>query len=166
MNNILTTDFENTRRVFEEFGEKVKEQYQQNLEANRHTATGNLHDNIEVVIIDEPDRLEIALNLEDYWKWIENGRNKGGFPPVDAIKKWIEVKQIVPRPGKNGKVPTIDQLSFLIGRKIRDFGYPPVGHPFDNAVQSVFQDFEDALNEALMTDLGISVDKAMEYLEV
>lgn len=165
VNNIVDTDWANTIRVMEEFGQKVKEQYQKNLEMNRHVASGKLKDNIEVVIIDEPDRLEVALNLEEYWKWVENGRASGKMPPVSAIEKWITVKKIVPQMRDGKKAPTIQQLSWAIAKSIKNNGTRAIGHPFQNAVDSVMQDFEEALNEAIAMDLEVTVEKAMEYLE-
>lgn len=165
MSNILTTDWANTIRVMEEYGERVKEQYRANLEMNRHNATGNLSNNIEVVIINEPDRLEVALNLEHYWKWVENGRAAGKMPPVKAIEDWIVAKKIVPQVNDVGKVPTIQQLSWAIAKTIEKKGYQPVGHPFQNAVDSLIQEFEAALNNAIMMDLDVDINKAISYLE-
>ena len=80
-------------------------------------ATGRLANSIKDIVKFDGKYLTVSIQLEDYWKWVENGRKAGKFPPVDAIKKWITIKPVIPR-GKNGKVPTENQLSYLIGRKI------------------------------------------------
>ena len=67
---------------------------------------------------------EVYFNLQDYWKYVENGRKAGKFPPVNAIKDWIQIKPVVPR-AINGRVPTTDQLAYLISRKIATKGIEP-----------------------------------------
>jgi hypothetical protein len=44
--------------------------------------------------------------LPEYWKYVEDGRKSGKYPPLETIKKWIEVKPVLPRPLANGKLPT------------------------------------------------------------
>lgn len=61
---------------------------------------------------------ELHFNLPDYQQYAENGRRPGKFPPPDAILKWIQVKRLVPRPGRDGKLPSTNQLVYLISRKI------------------------------------------------
>ena len=61
---------------------------------------------------------ELHFNLPDYWQYAENGRRPGKFPPPDAILKWIQVKRLLPRPGREGKLPSTNQLVYLISRKI------------------------------------------------
>lgn len=64
---------------------------------------------------------ELYFNLPDYFIWSENGRRPGKFPPPDAILKWIEAKRLVPS-SRGGKVPTTQQLVYLISKKIADKG--------------------------------------------
>lgn len=66
----------------------------------------------------------IVFNLPEYWKYVEDGRKSGKYPPLEAIKQWINIKPILPRPLANGKLPTTNQLAFLIGRKIATKGIP------------------------------------------
>ena len=65
---------------------------------------------------------ELHFNLPDYQQYAENGRRPGRFPPPDAILKWIQVKRLVPRPGRDGKLPSTNQLVYLISRKIATKG--------------------------------------------
>jgi hypothetical protein len=102
------------------------------------------------------------LHLAEYWKFVEGGRKPGTFPPVDAIRKWIEVKPIVPRPDKNGRLPTIEQLSFLIGRKIATQGIPATP-ALKLSLDSVYQQMVTAVGEALAQDLGDRVTQVFVY---
>lgn len=49
----------------------------------------------------------------------------GRFPNIDAIKKWIQVKPVIPTVQSNGKIPTLNQLTYLISRKIARDGIEP-----------------------------------------
>lgn len=75
------------------------------------------------------DAFEVVLNLKEYWKYIEYGTkgwytgNPGRkFPPANKILEWIRVKPVIPRPDSRGRIPTPQQLAYLIGRKIQQFG--------------------------------------------
>lgn len=91
---------------------------------NGSNASGTLSKSIKGKVKQNGKWLEVSISLEDYWKYIEYG-TKPHFPPVDKIKEWIRVKPILPRPLSNGKLPTNDQLAFLIGRKISKVGTKP-----------------------------------------
>ena len=66
---------------------------------------------------------ELIFNLQDYWKYLENG-TKPHFPPTDKIEQWIRIKHIVPQ-SMNGIVPTTKQLAYLIARSISVKGTKP-----------------------------------------
>lgn len=91
---------------------------------NCSNASGKLSQSIKGKVKQNGKWLEVSISLEDYWKYIEYG-TKPHFPPVDKIKEWIRVKPILPRPLSNGKLPTENQLAFLIGRKISKVGTKP-----------------------------------------
>lgn len=86
-------------------------------------ATGNLSQFTYEVKVNEYS-YTIVFNLADYWQYVEDGRKIGKYPPIEAIKKWISVKPILPKPF-NGKLPTNNQLAFLISRKIAKKGIKP-----------------------------------------
>ena len=65
---------------------------------------------------------ELYFTLPDYYIFAENGRKPGKFPPPNAILKWVQFKRLVPRPGRDGKVPSTNQLVYLISRKIATKG--------------------------------------------
>ena len=91
---------------------------------NGSNASGKLSNSIKGIVKMNGKYLTVSLSMEDYWKYIEYG-TRPHFPPVDKIKEWIRVKPILPRPLSNGKLPTNDQLAFLIGRKISKVGTKP-----------------------------------------
>lgn len=79
-------------------------------------ASGKFADSLEVRV----EGLTAQLWGEDYAQQLETGRKSGRFPPIDAIKKWIEEKGIASR--IQGEI-SVSSLAFLIARKISREGW-------------------------------------------
>lgn len=139
--------------ILKEFADAIINEYKKQLTDDDRVATGNLLRSISPTIkADESFNFEIWLNLEDYYYYIENGRNGGKFPPIDKIKEWIEAKPVLPRPDKNGKLPTTNQLAFLISRKIAKEGYK--GKPsLMTALDRIDKEYLPKLQQAFEEDL-------------
>lgn len=105
------------------------------ISSNGSNASGTLSKSITGIVKMNDKYLTVSISLEDYWKYIEYGTNPH-FPPVDKIREWIRVKPVLPRPLASGKLPTENQLAFLISRKISKFGTKP--KPFLNNTKEEF----------------------------
>jgi len=81
-------------------------------------ASGDFANSLEVVIKDNGMTAQIWGN--SYAQQLETGRQSGRFPPISAIEKWIDDKNISAR--LNGEI-TKKQLAFLIARKIAREGW-------------------------------------------
>ena len=139
--------------VLNEFADAFIENARNNLDANQSNASYNLYNSFEKVIEVGEDYFKVSISLADYWQYLEKGRGPGKFPPVDKIKEWIEVKPINPTPLSNGKTPSVEQLSFLISRKIANEGTE--GKPFfEPAKEQTIREFEDKINEAVEEDVS------------
>lgn len=92
--------------------------YKQQLQNNK--TTGSLANTASYMTKFDGRYLTISLNLQDYWKYVEDG-TKPHFPPIEDILQWIKVKPVLPRK-RNGKLPTQKQLAYLISRKISKVG--------------------------------------------
>lgn len=124
-------------------------------------ASGELSKSIKGIVKYDGKYLSVSISLQDYWKYIEYG-TKPHFPPVDAIRKWIKVKPVLPRPLKNGKLPTENQLAYLIGRKISKVGtkakpflqptikdFDLVGKVYNEVLELVTKQITEEINEEL-----------------
>lgn len=147
-----------TYRVLEEYAIRLRNLYQDKLIKGDKIATGDLMNNVEYIIEKDSRSVSVSLQLEDYWKFVEEGRSPGRFPPVDKILDWIRVKPIVPDEN-NGRLPTENQLAFLIGRKIAEEGIEGT-HYLQESQEEVLAEFEDKLSEAV----GKDVDRYMDIL--
>ena len=156
MSDIL--EFNNLKRVLEDYGRNLVENYQRALADYGVNASGELSKSLKYIIDDKTKgQFEVNLELLEYWKYIERGRKAGKMPPISAIEKWIEVKPVLPRPMANGKLPTTKQLAYLIARKIGDEGILP--RPIlQERVNSANNVFFNLIEEAIAEDLGIAIE--------
>lgn len=146
----------NTKRVLEEYAIKLRNRYQDNLIRDNKIATGNLLNSIDYKVQYDDRAIWVELHLEDYYKWVENGRGPGKFPPPDKILEWIRIKPIIPD-DRGGKLPTEQQLAYLIGKKIAEQGIEP-GNQLHNAMDDIFPQFEERIDEAIALDINEAID--------
>ena len=104
----------------------------------------------------------LYFNLPDYWEYAENGRKPGKFPPPDAILKWIEAKRLVPT-SRNGKVPTTQQLVYLISRKIALKGTEGK-HLLQQTIDDTYNTLVDQLVNAITNLLEKELEKEIENI--
>lgn len=142
----------NLERVLNEFADTFIQNARDNLQANNSNASYDLYNSFEKIIEIGEDSYSVKISLEDYWYYVNNGRGPGKFPPTDKIRDWIEVKPVEIQP-LNGKTPTVDQLTFLISRKIAKEGTE--GNKFfDEAKERTIRDFEMRINLAIEEDVS------------
>ena len=99
----------------------VASDYQDELKKFNKIATGELYD-VKAEVNVNGGTYTISLILQDYWKFVEEGRKKGTLPNIGKIQEWIKIKHILPRPLTNGIVPTEKQLTFMIANGIKKNG--------------------------------------------
>ena len=148
-------------KVLNDFGEYFIELARQNLTNNNSNASNNLYNSFEKIIEVGEDYFSVKISLEDYWKYLESGRRPGKYPPPQAIRNWIELKPVQPTPGLNGKTPTVEQLTFLISRKIATEGTQ--AQPFfEPAKEEAIRYFEEKIDQAIDEDVS---DYILEIVE-
>lgn len=153
-------EFDNLFNTLREYATKAVALYKQRLIDDDKKASGQLLNSISSEIKVGGDSFSVYLNLAEYWKYVEDGRRPGKFPPPKAILKWITVKPVIPRP-IHGKLPTKKQLAFLIGRKIDTEGIE-AGHQLKETVDSLNAEYIPRLEAALQEDFNAYVLKTFE----
>jgi len=154
--------FENTYRVLDEYGNRLVELYKKELTDGKINASYDLYNSVRSLFDDNGKYFEIKLELEDYWKYIENGRKAGKFHPINAIEKWIDIKPVIPYPLKNGKLPTPPQLAYLIARKIGLEGIEPkpiLQKSVDEIMEDIYKDIENALHKDFEKEIGFALER-------
>lgn len=150
-------EFTNVIQFLNDFGKELADKYQRNLVNDDAVESGKLLNSIKYIFKKNNTSFEISMEMAEYWKYVENGRKRGKFPPISAIREWIKVKSVIPRP-YNGKLPTENQLAFLISRSISKNGIRP--RPiFHDTLDDAMQYLEDGLEDAFTKDVEAEMDK-------
>lgn len=108
--------------TLDEYAREAKELYKRKLTEKDINASYTLLNSVETTVKRNDDVFTVSISLEDYWYYVENGRKPGRFPPIDKILEWIKVKPVIPYTDSRGRLPTEEQLAFLIARKIANEG--------------------------------------------
>ena len=156
-------DLPHVQAVMEEMAIAIRNEYQDNLIRNDRIASGDLLNNIEYEITRGDFTYTIYVKMKDYWYYVENGRKAGKWPPIDNILNWITVKPVLPRPNAKGKLPTPQQLAFLIARKIGEEGTEGT-QDLRKATDTIWDTFEDRLYEAIDEDVDAAFIQIFHYL--
>lgn len=151
METSTLSEFPKVYEVLERYAKEFIEQYKINLVQSGRPASGRLADSLSYKVDMGANVYAVDISLLDYWKYIESG-TRPHWPPVSAIREWIRVKPVIPRPMANGKLPTESQLAFLIGRKISRVGTEGI-NDFERANQEIFSRMEMSIAEAVTEDL-------------
>lgn len=158
--------YDHLKEVLERYAIALRNEYQDNLIRSDRVASGKLLNTVEYEVKDKKGTYTVSLKLQDYWKWVEGGR-----PPIQggdngdlrrAILDWIKVKPVLPRPDKNGKLPTPQQLAYFISRKIHRFGYEGT-QDLRKAQDSVWDRFVYEIYEAIDKDWDSALIKIFKY---
>ncbi len=121
-----------------------------------------LKDKIKFVMNVNGNFYEIEFNAPAYWEYANYGRDKGGRPPIKAIAEWIKRRNITPYALKNGKLPTTNQLAFMIANKIARDGtkfHGPTGiHFLEKSIDEQKSYWDDKISEAISNDIIAELD--------
>lgn len=154
-------NFPRLKAVMEQYITALRNKYQDNLIAMDHIASGELLNSVETKVSFKGQDYWVALSLAETWKWVE-WDTKPHFPPMDAILKWIKVKPILPHPDENGKLPTPQQLAYLIGRKISEEGTKG-SNSMKDAQEWALEEYDSLIMDAIDEDLG---NAAIDILKI
>lgn len=150
-------EFKNVIQFLNDFGKELADKNKRNLVNDDAVASGKLLNSIRYIFNKNNTSFEISMEMAEYWKYVENGRKSGKFPPISAIREWVNVKRVIPRP-YNGKLPTENQLAFLIARSISKKGIKPKPI-FNDTLDDAMNDFENGLEDAFTKDVENEMDK-------
>lgn len=177
-----------TNRVLENFGNDFVELVLQVIQDKDGIATGEMYNTLGWHIEETDEGLTLFLTHTDYFHYWNDGTDPH-WPPKEPIEKWVFDKGIVPRPMKvmrtwkwttkdgqehrNGKeveiLPTVQQIAFLVRRKISEEGTEPRG-AFEYAYENLIGIYEPMIVEAFMEDtlenegIVMSLNNALQNL--
>ena len=155
-------EWKNLKEALETYGQVLEDTYREEIARTGAFASGRLFDSIHHIVTVEDHTIDLSLSLEDYWKWVDEGRGPGKFPPLQKIEEWIRIKPVAPYPDARGRIPSNQQLAFLIGRKIAEEGTEGK-HLLDISIEST-QDWIALIEEAIDLDIEEELDEILKLL--
>ena len=146
--------FNNLQQVLDDFTKDVAETYKSLLLRDGKNATGELISSIKPMTPELVNgTFECSLSLAPHWKYVENGRRPGKFPPIDNILDWVKAKPQLARPNRlDRKELAPKQLAFLVARKIATSGIQP-GNQLEEAMDIVYARWKDRIDAAITADI-------------
>ena len=142
---------------------QIADIYRKKMDAADYNKQGDLY-NFKWTTEWKDNLFEVYFDLPQYFHFAEYGRRPGKFPPPVAILKWIQFKRLVPRPGRDGKVPSTNQLVYLISRKIATKGTEGK-HLFEKTLDDTNLDkLADNLVELISAQFEKEIEKYIETL--
>ena len=146
--------FNNLQQVLDDFTKDVAETYRGLLLRDGKNATGELISSIKPMTPELVNgAFECSLSLAPHWKYVENGRRPGKFPPIDNILDWVKAKPQLARPNRlDRKEIAPKQLAFLVARKIATKGIQP-GNQLEEAIDIVYTRWKDRIDAAITADI-------------
>lgn len=138
------------------YASSVLDAYRRNLaESGRPTRRDYLRGTAEYYVRVDEQTIHVGLDLAAYWRAVEKGTDPHAVP-LDALREWIRMKPVVPMPDRNGRVPSIRSLAYLIGRKIAREGTQGT-HDLERATAEVGDGFRERLRAAVEADVKRNV---------
>lgn len=150
--------FNNLQQILDDFTKDVAETYRSLLLRDGKNATGSLISSIKPMTPELVDgTFECSLSLAPHWKYVENGRRPGKFPPIENILEWVKAKPELARPNRlDRKELAPKQLAFLVARKIATKGIQP-GNQLEEAIDIVYARWKDRIDAAITADIEASL---------
>lgn len=136
--NTLMKEYNNLKRVIE--------QYQSDLIKEYNSQLGNTNHTLVVDFVVEGDKLKLIIVGPDEVEFIDKGRRSGKFPPTNVLQEWVQKK------GLATELPRVKQLAFLIGRSIAEKGTSG-NHLLDKIFGELLSKYASQLQSALEKDV-------------
>lgn len=155
--------FANVEEVLGRLAEDLRENYKSALLQSDRVASRKLYQSVRTQVVFGLNSWDVQMSLEDYWKYVEND-TLPHWPPRDKILQWILIKPVIPRSGARGKIPTPQQLSYLISRKIARFGTEG-SHDLERTVEGMLPRYMEELSQALQKDATAYVHNLMPWIQ-
>lgn len=159
--------WDNLEQVLDEYKNAFQAGLQEHLQKDGSNASYSLLNSIEMKVEVDEKVYSVHCSLLDYYKYLDEGtpphKKKGDGTFVKMIKKWILVKPVKPYETANKKLPTVDQLTFLISRKIRLNGTKGTKF-FTNTKEQINEVYKDKIKSAIKKDIRINLKEYLNQL--
>lgn len=114
--------------------------------------TGNLYNSIKVSF--DPDASIMRIQMLEYWKNVNDGRQPGTYVPLEPLKRWIKIKGLNRDTKGRFKKFNIKSAAFAISKSIKENGIQPTNF-YDDSFDVFLKAFNDPNGPA--SKLGIDL---------
>lgn len=142
-----------------QIAEQIATMYRDSLKSDDHYASGKLAAFQKDIYMDD-NSIRVYFLLEDYWKEIEEGQ-KPNRPDINAIKRWIRIKKIIPNTTYKG-VPSVGRMAYFVCNKIEKRG--TVGtHNLQRTTESIeFETLKQQIMDLIVTKYSTEIQEQLE----
>lgn len=170
--------FPTVGKILEKYSQDIMSALTKNLQEEDKIATGNLIQSIKFPVKVFGTKYVATLSMDDYWKFVEEGRKPGSFPPVDKILQWTIEKGLTLNPLSNRRKKLIrglkhkklkkavkqiskeklrKSLAFLIGRKIATKGIEPTHFVKKVMTQELIDNLRRDIQKSARKDIIVEI---------
>lgn len=164
------------RQVLDNYSQRFIDALQESLTKHDRVSAGGLWQSVKAITKIYGQKVVLEISMEDYWKWVNDGRKPGGKqPPPEAMLSFIRNRGITPKLiAKNkglkkherkplNKEAQYKSLAFLIGRSIKKHGIKPT-HFADEVMDKgkLIMEFKKDLNLAVGRNIKIEISKEIK----
>lgn len=145
----------NLIKVLEKISDRKIKDLKKELAKKDKNATGNLINSLGYVLEIKEDKgeLNIEVDANDYYKYIESGRKPGSkFPPKKPIADWMTARGIDKK------------LEYIIRRSIAKNGIKPTQITEVIFSESELKKLQDEIETAYKKDLDELLEKAIKKI--
>lgn len=111
-------------RIVQNWGNELSENIRNTLRKNKTNASSVLSQSIGSIAKPKKDGFRLTVEMEDYYKYVEEGRRAGKRPPIQNIYEWIQNKKSVQTliSKSTDRRKATRSLAYVIARKIAKHG--------------------------------------------
>ena len=172
------------REILDEYAQRFIDALHSSLEKHDRVVGGGLFQSVKASTKILGQKVILEISMEDYWKWVDEGRKAGGKqPPPQAMLKhianrgerWNPVAQSISKQYKNKKGLLVQRkkplpmdkarksLAFLIGRSIKKHGIKPTHFASEVMHDSdLLDEFRKDLNIAVGRNIKIEIEQEIK----
>lgn len=143
-------------RIVQNWGNELSENLRNTLRKNKTNASSVLSQSIASIAKPKKDGFRLTVEMEDYYRYVEEGRRAGKRPPIQNIYEWIQNKKSVQTliSRSTDKRKATRSLAYVIARKIAKHGTKAQPFIRQNVNEKSLQVLSDRIGEYIGKQLA------------
>jgi hypothetical protein len=111
-------------RIVQNWGNELSENLRNTLRKSKTNASSVLSQSIGSIAKPKQGGFKLTVEMESYYRYVEDGRKAGKRPPIQSIYEWIQNKKSVQTliSRSTDRVKATRSLAYVISKKIAKHG--------------------------------------------